>query len=93
MLRGPVQYPGLSVQYRPSSLMPENETDMQALLNTAVKAARRGGDTALRYANRIHQLKVTSKAHNDFVTQVDHAAEEADYRDYPRTLSGPRLSG
>ncbi len=52
-------------------------TVMQALLNTAVKAARRGGDTALRYVNRLHQLKVTSKAHNEFVTQVDHAAEEA----------------
>ena len=50
---------------------------MQALLNTAVKAARRGGDKALRYVNRRHQLKVTSKAHNEFVTQVDHAAEEA----------------
>jgi myo-inositol-1(or 4)-monophosphatase len=50
---------------------------MQALLNTAVKAARRGGDTALRYVNRLHQIKVTSKGHNEFVTQVDHAAEEA----------------
>lgn len=50
---------------------------MQALLNTAVKAARRGGDSAMRYINRLHQLKVKSKARNEFVTQVDHAAEEA----------------
>jgi myo-inositol-1(or 4)-monophosphatase len=50
---------------------------MQALLNTAIKAARRGGDTALRYVNRLHQLKVKSKAENEYVTQADHAAEEA----------------
>ena len=50
---------------------------MQALLNTAIKAARRGGDTALRYVNRLHEIKITSKAHNEFVTQVDLAAEDA----------------
>lgn len=50
---------------------------MQALLNTAVKAARKGGDTALRYLNRIHQLKIHTKAPNEFVTKVDLAAEEA----------------
>lgn len=50
---------------------------MQALLNTAVKAARKGGDTALRYLNRIGDIEVRSKARNEFVTQVDHAAEAA----------------
>ena len=50
---------------------------MQALLNTAVKAARKGGDTALRYLNRVHDLDVRSKSRNEFVTQVDHAAEAA----------------
>ena len=50
---------------------------MQALLNTAVKAARKGGDIALRYLNRVHDLDVRSKARNEFVTQVDHAAEAA----------------
>ena len=48
---------------------------MQALLNTAVKAARKGGDTALRYANRVHELEIQTKARNEFVTQVDLAAE------------------
>ena len=48
---------------------------MQALLNTAVKAARKGGDTALRYANRVHELEIHTKARNEFVTQVDLAAE------------------
>lgn len=50
---------------------------MQALLNTAVKAARKGGDLALRYLNRISDRDVRAKARNDFVTQVDQAAEAA----------------
>ncbi len=50
---------------------------MQALLNTAVKAARKGGDTALRYINRVGDIEVRSKARNEFVTQVDQAAEAA----------------
>jgi myo-inositol-1(or 4)-monophosphatase len=50
---------------------------MQALLNTAVKAARKGGDIALRYLNRVSDIEVRSKARNEFVTQVDHAAEAA----------------
>jgi myo-inositol-1(or 4)-monophosphatase len=50
---------------------------MQALLNTAVKAARQGGDTAMRYVNRVHQLKVQTKSPNEFVTKVDEAAEAA----------------
>ncbi len=50
---------------------------MQALLNTAVKAARKGGDTALRYLNRLGSIEVHSKSRNEFVTQVDHLAEAA----------------
>jgi myo-inositol-1(or 4)-monophosphatase len=50
---------------------------MQPLLNTAVKAARKGGDTALRYLNRVADLDVKTKARNEFVTQVDHASEAA----------------
>ncbi len=50
---------------------------MQALLNTAVKAARKGGDTALRYLNRVAEIEIKTKARNEFVTQVDHAAEAA----------------
>jgi len=50
---------------------------MQALLNTAVKAARKGGDIALRHLNRVHQLKIRTKSQNEFVTKVDLMAEEA----------------
>jgi len=50
--------------------------EMQALLNTAIKAAHRGGDIAARQLNRLHELRVTSKGVNDFVTRVDQMAEE-----------------
>ena len=50
---------------------------MQAFLNTAVQAARLAGDTAMRYAKRIDELDIRSKSRNEFVTQVDVAAEQA----------------
>ncbi len=50
---------------------------MHALLNTAVSAARRAGDLIMRYRNRVHNLKVSSKGRNDFVTEVDQQAEAA----------------
>lgn len=48
---------------------------MQALLNTAVKAARRAGDRAAVYLNRAEKLEIRTKARNEFVTQVDDEAE------------------
>jgi myo-inositol-1(or 4)-monophosphatase len=50
---------------------------MQALLNTAVDAARRAGDMMMRYVKRLDELDVRSKSRNEFVTQVDVAAEQA----------------
>lgn len=50
---------------------------MQGLLNTAVQAARKAGDIAIRYMNRLEDIDVRSKARNEFVTLVDHAAERA----------------
>jgi myo-inositol-1(or 4)-monophosphatase len=49
---------------------------MQALLNTAIQAARRAGDMTIRYARRLDELQVRSKARNEFVTQVDIMAEQ-----------------
>ncbi len=48
---------------------------MQALLNIAVRAARRAGDVIIRHVGHVHQLTITSKARNDFVTEVDQMAE------------------
>jgi myo-inositol-1(or 4)-monophosphatase len=48
---------------------------VQPLLNIAVRAARRAGEVIIRSLNRLESLTVTAKGRNDFVTEVDHAAE------------------
>ena len=50
---------------------------MHPLLNIAVKAARRAGAIINRAALDRTQLEIRSKRANDFVTQVDRAAEAA----------------
>lgn len=48
---------------------------MHPTLNTAVKAARRAGKVIVRSFDRGDSLSVDRKGFNDFVTEVDHAAE------------------
>lgn len=48
---------------------------MQPLLNLAVRAARRAGEVIVRSINRLESIEVSSKGRNDFVTDVDRAAE------------------
>src|SRR6516165_2080383 len=48
---------------------------MQPLLNIAVRAARRAGEVIVRSMNRLESLTIASKGRNDFVTEVDRAAE------------------
>ncbi|MDH3646733.1 MAG: inositol monophosphatase [Gammaproteobacteria bacterium] len=48
---------------------------MQALLNIAVRAARRAGDVIIRHVDHVHKLTVTAKSRNDFVSEVDRMAE------------------
>jgi myo-inositol-1(or 4)-monophosphatase len=50
---------------------------MHPMLNIAVRAARRAGSIINRAALGGEALEVKSKRANDFVTQVDRAAEEA----------------
>ncbi|KAA6183653.1 inositol monophosphatase [Thiohalocapsa marina] len=50
---------------------------MSAMLNIAVRAARAAGRVTMRYFDRIDTVKVVSKSRNDFVTDVDRAAEIA----------------
>jgi myo-inositol-1(or 4)-monophosphatase len=50
---------------------------MHPMLNTAIKAARRGAAVINRASFDIERIKVTEKQHNDFVTEVDKAAEQA----------------
>lgn len=50
---------------------------MHPALNIAIKAARRAGQIINRASNDVDLLKVASKQPNDFVTEVDKAAEKA----------------
>jgi myo-inositol-1(or 4)-monophosphatase len=47
------------------------------MLNVAIKAARTAGTIINRAALDIESVRVTAKQTNDFVTEVDHAAEQA----------------
>ena len=50
---------------------------MEALLNVAIMAARRGGDSLVRNLVKLDKLKVEQKGRNDFVSEADRAAERA----------------
>jgi myo-inositol-1(or 4)-monophosphatase len=50
---------------------------MHPMLNTAVKAARKAGTLIHRASFDIDKLNVRRKRQNDFVSEVDEAAEEA----------------
>ena len=50
---------------------------MQALLNTAIKAARKAGDIAQMNFDRINESDIKTKGYNEFVTFVDEQAEKA----------------
>jgi myo-inositol-1(or 4)-monophosphatase len=47
------------------------------MLNIAVRAARAAGRLTMRFFERVDGIKVTAKGHNDFVSDVDRAAETA----------------
>ncbi|QIK38052.1 inositol monophosphatase [Caldichromatium japonicum] len=50
---------------------------MHPSLNIAVRAARQAGKIILRFADRVDSLKYEDKSRNDFVSEVDRAAETA----------------
>lgn len=49
---------------------------MHPMMNIAVRAARSAGDIIARSADRIDTLNIVNKAENDFVSEVDHRAEQ-----------------
>ncbi len=49
---------------------------MHPMINIATRAARAGGDIILRYVDRAGDVAASEKQHNDFVSEVDHRAEE-----------------
>ncbi|HUN27229.1 MAG TPA: inositol monophosphatase family protein [Steroidobacteraceae bacterium] len=48
---------------------------MHPLLNIAVRAARRAGELIVRSLTRVEGIQVSAKGRNDFVSEVDRAAE------------------
>ncbi len=50
---------------------------MKPTTNIAVRAARQAGSVLMRYYDQADSLKVAQKSRNDFVSEVDKAAEEA----------------
>jgi myo-inositol-1(or 4)-monophosphatase len=50
---------------------------MHGMVNIAIRAARRAGEIMVRQMNQLEALKVVEKSRNEFVSQVDHAAEAA----------------
>ncbi len=50
---------------------------MHALLNVAVMAAHRGGDTIIRSLPKLDKIKVEQKGRNDYVSEVDRNSERA----------------
>jgi len=50
---------------------------MHPMVNIAVRAARAAGNIITRNMDRIDRLTIASKRSNDFVTEVDRAAENA----------------
>ena len=70
------------------------------MLNTAVKAARKAGSIITRASYDLDKLTVRRKQQNDFVSEVDHAAEDAiisalkeAYPDHGFLARGERLQG
>jgi myo-inositol-1(or 4)-monophosphatase len=49
---------------------------MHPMLNIAVRAARSAGNIIARAADRVDSYTITLKAQNDFVSEVDHQAEQ-----------------
>jgi len=50
---------------------------MHALLNVAVMAAHRGGDTLIRILPKLDKIKVEQKSYNNYVSEADINAERA----------------
>ena len=49
---------------------------MSPLVNVGIKAARNAGNIMIRYMDQVDRLAVEKKGRNDFVSEVDQAAED-----------------
>jgi myo-inositol-1(or 4)-monophosphatase len=58
-------------------LLPYPSRAMNPTTNIAVRAARKAGSIVMRYFNRVDTLSIAEKRANDYVSEVDRAAEDA----------------
>ena len=68
---------GLRPRQPTRSLIPAMSSSLHPMLNVAIKAARAAGAIINRAALDVETVRVSAKQTNDFVTEVDHAAEAA----------------
>ena len=61
---------------------------MHPTLNIAVRAARNAGNIIVRALEHIDRLTITTKSENDFVTEVDKAAEQEIIRTIRKSFPG-----
>ncbi|OGT54863.1 MAG: inositol monophosphatase [Gammaproteobacteria bacterium RIFCSPHIGHO2_12_FULL_42_10] len=47
----------------------------EPIINIAITAARKGGETIMRVLDRVDSVKIAEKAPNDFVTEIDRRVE------------------
>ena len=59
---------------------------LEGALNIAVKTARQAGQVILRHLNRVGSIPVVEKERNDFVSEVDRAAEAEIVRELKRSF-------
>ncbi|HIE77420.1 MAG TPA: inositol monophosphatase [Candidatus Thioglobus sp.] len=66
---------------------------MHPTVNIATRAARKAGDIILRYHNQIDLLTIENKAINDFVSEVDQAAESAIIDEIKKSFPNHSITG
>ena len=69
--------PPASPRGSPTFLKKFMSLNLHPMINVAVKAARAAGSIINRAALDIESVRISQKKANDFVTEVDHAAEKA----------------
>ena len=65
--------PACLLQSRPLQI--EDTSLMEPMVNIALRAARRAGEIIVRAAERMDRVRIDEKGRNDFVTEIDQAAE------------------
>ena len=66
---------------------------MQPMLNIALRAARKAATHISRSVGQLDRIEVSSKGVNDFVTEVDHAAERIVISELQRTYPEHAILG